>query len=197
MTVGHEDIAVRRDDNVGWAIEGVGPCAQHSWLAERQQDLAVRIELDHLVPFAWCRRGAVVSDPDVALAIDVHAVRDGKQSRSERLHQTALCVKLENRRDRRVGARVAAAAICEPYRGTVAVDVHSADSAEGATLRQLWPVPDERIWIGTIIHRRSVLCGATQGDEQHGADDRQHRNPVHHGAPHCSNAGRRADDADG
>ena len=90
MTVGHEDIAVRGDDNVGWAVEGVGACAQDAWLAERQQDLAVRIELDHLVPFAWCRRDAVVGDPDVALAIDVHAVRDGEQPRSERLHQAAL-----------------------------------------------------------------------------------------------------------
>ena len=116
MTVGHEDLAVRCDDDVGWAVEGVGACAQHARLAERQQDLAVRIELDHLVPFAWCRHGAVVGDPDVALAIDVHAVRDGEQSRSERLHQAALRVKLENRRDRRIGAVVAATAICDPYR---------------------------------------------------------------------------------
>ena len=85
------------------------------------------------------------------------------------LHQAALCGKLENRRDRRVGAPVAAAPIGDPCRETVAVNVHSADSAEGATFRQLWPVPDERIWIDTIIHRRSVLCGATRGDEQHGA----------------------------
>jgi hypothetical protein len=37
MTVGHEDLAVRRDHHVGWAVEGVGACARHAGLAERHQ----------------------------------------------------------------------------------------------------------------------------------------------------------------
>jgi hypothetical protein len=81
VPVGDEDITIRRDPNVGRRIEGVRTVPCHSGLAERHQDLAVRTELEDLLPLGTL--AAAVGGPQIAVPVDVEAVRKNKHSGAE------------------------------------------------------------------------------------------------------------------
>src|SRR3989442_4077163 len=125
MALGHEDDAVGRHDHVVRLIEvvGVGGAAR---LAERQQQLAVGTELEHLMALrrtrqrsrAALRRAAsasvaltaasasparrkrrvvlTVGHPHVALAVDEDAVREDQHPVAEALHELAARIELEH-----------------------------------------------------------------------------------------------------
>src|SRR5262245_30500786 len=104
MSFPYEAVALRRGEHIVRLIEVAG-CRGAAARAERHQQLAVRTELEHLIPSgcAWrwtgqrvgCRslrtRGVVltVGDPDVAIAIDEDSVREDQQSRAEALHEVS------------------------------------------------------------------------------------------------------------
>src|SRR5262245_48708351 len=52
MSIGHENIAVRRGHYVARTIEGVGPVTSNPCLAERHQHLSFRAEFEYLVTLA-------------------------------------------------------------------------------------------------------------------------------------------------
>ena len=111
MPFGDEDVAVGRGHDVVGLIEvaGIGRAAR---CAERHQQLAVRTELEYLVTFGRARRRPsatappgsaarvprrvvlAVGHPDVAVAIDVHAVREDQQPGAEALDERSRRVEL-------------------------------------------------------------------------------------------------------
>src|SRR5687768_2023208 len=77
MAVCDEDGTIRSDDDIRRTVEDVGAAPETPRLAERQEHLAVGAELDNLMTLAGYAVDAVggVGDPDVAVAIDVDAMR--------------------------------------------------------------------------------------------------------------------------
>src|SRR5215471_6598069 len=73
MALRHEDIAVRRDVDVGWLIERIGRIrvARNAWLAQRHQHLAFLAEFDDGLAFAALGHG--VGHPYVAFAVHMEA----------------------------------------------------------------------------------------------------------------------------
>src|ERR1039458_118588 len=82
VPVGDEDIAVGSEGHRRGLIEHIGAVAGDALLAEGEQDFAVRIELDDLMP-------AAVGDPDVAIAIDHQVMREKQHAGAEALKQLA------------------------------------------------------------------------------------------------------------
>ena len=78
VAVGHEDVAVRRDDDVGRLIEEIGTGAADARLAERHQHLAVGAELEDLMALAVL--AARVGHPEVAVAVHGRAVREDEHA---------------------------------------------------------------------------------------------------------------------
>jgi hypothetical protein len=120
----------------------------------RHQQFALRGKLQHGVALALPlgklrellrRRRSRVGDPDVALAIDVHAVRPEDLSRAEARHDLAVRIELHHRIDIRSDARVRAAAIASPDVLAVDVDVHG---AHRSPLAVVGSVPQLRIVVG-------------------------------------------------
>src|SRR5689334_16010769 len=109
VAVGHEDVAVRSDDDVGRLIEEVRPRSADARLAKRHQHLALWAELEYLVPLA--RFSARVGHPQVAVAIDGGAVREDEHALTPRLEQLAVLVVLQDRRLAAAGAGVGEAAM--------------------------------------------------------------------------------------
>ena len=177
VSVGDEDVAVRRDDDGGRRVEVSGPLPGDAGLAERQQQLAVGAELEHLWPLPSLAEA--VGHPDVAVAVDVNAVREQQHSGAEALHQLAGRIELEDRVELRAVAverhrriRSATAAAIRPHRSATQTLVPSgsivdrAGRAPGPAGRQLRPVLDRAIRIGQRIGRRAGLRGAEAADRQ-------------------------------
>ena len=174
-----EDVAVRGDDDVVRLGERVGRIAGHARLADRHQDLALRAELDHLMPDQLRGRGrrrrrrrsgsgaargtrtvvVRVGHPDVAVAIDVDAVRERDHAGAEALHELAGRVELQHgierrhRAGRRIGAAVHAAALAHPDRSAVLVDLDGARRSPRAARGQLEVVRDGLVRIREIVGR--------------------------------------------
>jgi hypothetical protein len=87
MSIGDEDVAVRSNEHRRWRVEFVSTTAGDPGFAEREQHLAVRTELDNLMTFALLAQP--IGDPDVALAIDMDAVRQHQRANAEAFHQVA------------------------------------------------------------------------------------------------------------
>ena len=79
VSVGDKNVAIGRDQNCGRRVELVRAAAGDAGLAERHQHLAVRAELEDLVALAVLAEA--VGHPDIAVAVDVNAVRKQEQSR--------------------------------------------------------------------------------------------------------------------
>src|SRR5205814_6655514 len=73
VPVGDEDIAVRRGHDRGGCVEFVLPAAGLAGLAEREQQLALGRKLEHLMALA--PEAEAVGHPDIAVAVDMQAVR--------------------------------------------------------------------------------------------------------------------------
>src|SRR5262249_15810700 len=76
VSVGHENVPVGRHHHVRRMIECVRALAGYSRLAQRQHDLALGTEFDHLVSLAIFSLG--ISNPYVAPAVDKDAVGKNK-----------------------------------------------------------------------------------------------------------------------
>ena len=120
MTVGDEDVAVRRDEHVGRLVEAVGARRRHALPAERHQHRAVGAELEDLL--SHLAVAARIGDPQVAVAIDGGAVREEEQPGAKGPEQPAGLVVYE---DRRLGPALA---------GIVGTPVHDVNRAVGRRL---------------------------------------------------------------
>src|SRR5262249_50203608 len=119
MAVGDVDVAVGRNGDVGGATQIALVVARHSRLADCRQHLSVRAELDGSAALAIA--GALVGDPDIALAVDGEAVREIDESGAQAGHELARGIELYDRRQVRLGAVVGAATLEYPNAFAVAI----------------------------------------------------------------------------
>src|SRR5215472_10757904 len=110
VSVGDEDVAIGRDQDVGRPIEGLGPFARDPRLAQRHQHLSIGAELDDRVALAVA--ASAVGHPDVAIPVREQAVRPIDHAGTEARHQLARGVELLDRRDIRALAGLCAAPRC-------------------------------------------------------------------------------------
>ena len=167
MSIGDENVAVRRDQHCGRCVELVRTVAGDTGLAERHQHPAVRTELEDLVALSVLAEP--VGDPDIAIAVDMQAMREKQQPLAERLHQLARRIEFEDRRQVRSvtgergprfherGRSERSAPLGHPDTGPVGIDIHAAGRTPRASLRQFPPVLDRVIRIGRGIGRRADL----------------------------------------
>ena len=141
----------------------------HARLSERHQHLALRAELDDdaaLLVFArkflqlLGGRHARVGDPDIAVAIDMDAVRPDEHAAAEAFDLLARLVEMMNRiglgaeTSRRRSGR---AAVGRPHGLAVLVDGDAVGAAPRPLLqRELGPIADHAIGIGAAVDRRNV-----------------------------------------
>ena len=81
VAVSDVDIAVGRGDDIGRLVEMCRAAAGNAGRAKPHQHLAVRRQLDDLLPFRPVLARLRVGHPDVAVAIDVQSVRKDEQAR--------------------------------------------------------------------------------------------------------------------
>jgi len=93
VAVGDEDVTVVADRHVGRPVESIGPFAGDAGLAERQQNLAVRVEFEYLMAAALGRKAedaclvVGIGDPNVAVAVDMETVRECEQALAKAFEQ--------------------------------------------------------------------------------------------------------------
>src|SRR5262245_12724404 len=114
VSLRHEDVAVRRHEDVGRLIERVGGVgvAGDARLAQRHQHFAVLAELDDGLALAILR--SRVGYPDVAFAVDMEAVRIVHRAGAELGLQVAVGVELHDRIERRAAAVVRGTTVERP-----------------------------------------------------------------------------------
>src|SRR5262245_37762772 len=115
MSVGDEDVAIGRDQDIGRSIEGVGPIARDAGLAQRHQHLSVGTKLDDRVALAVA--ASAVGHPDVAIPVREQAVWPIDHAAAEARHPLAGGVELVDRRESRALAGLCAAAMVDPNAG--------------------------------------------------------------------------------
>ena len=163
--------------STSFGLEEVVGSRRAARLAERQQHLAVRAELDHLVSLgaaggrshrkrrgrrARRRSGAArrtrrvvlaVDDPDVAVAIDGDAVREDDEAGAEALDQLSVPRRTSAPDRASSQARVRAAALADPDADAVLVDVDRTRRAPRAPFGQLRPAFDGAVGIRQVVVR--------------------------------------------
>ena len=174
VTVGDEDVAGRRHDDVARRGEVVRAASLDTGRSERQQHLAGRTELDDDVPALVALRNAVgrhrVGHPDVAFAIDVEPVRPDEQAAAEGLRDLPVGSELHDRIGLRIAALVAEARrVLEAFAAddgpdvlTVRVDDHLAHGAHGPAVGQLRPAFGDAIWIREPLRLNGLRTPATR-----------------------------------
>src|SRR5262249_13816666 len=117
------NVSVRRHHDGADSAEIARAVAGHARLAKNHKNLAVWAELDQVGALAvLCD---LIAGPDIAVAVDVKAVRDGELIRAESLLERARSRKLDNRCDGRVRAFLRSAPLEHPDALAVAmVDLH-------------------------------------------------------------------------
>src|SRR6266699_2210878 len=96
MSVADENIAVRRNHDVGRSVEHIRPLAGDASLSERHQDFSIRAELEDLMTlaiFPLC-----IGDPYITVWCHGHAVGVREHVRAKTLEQLARAIKLEDGR---------------------------------------------------------------------------------------------------
>ena len=94
VTVAHEDVAVRRDQDVVRLVKAALGTTRHAGGAKSHQHVAVRAELDDLVSPVTLAAG--IGDPHVAIVIHVDAVRPDEHPSPPPLEHVAVLVELEH-----------------------------------------------------------------------------------------------------
>src|SRR3954451_21410847 len=89
VTIRDEHVAIGSHRHIGWRIEKAVGGALLVLLAERQQDLALLIQLEHL-------RTGVVSNPEVSVRVDRHLVRSRENVGAEVLQEFSGRVELKD-----------------------------------------------------------------------------------------------------
>ena len=124
MAVGDVDAAVGPDDDVVGLVELAIGVARLAGDAEAHQLLALLVELVDLVAPVACLVAGEVGDPDVAVLVDVDAVRRHHGALAEvGEHLAGVAIELEDRIDRVVLAVDGAAAGGAGAAALVAPDV--------------------------------------------------------------------------
>ena len=132
VPIRHKDVAVRRGDHITRLVELPRSTARLSGRAKTQEFLALRAELDDLVPLGPGFVPLRVGNPNIASVIDMKPVRQHEQPGAEGSHDLAsVLVELEDRVAVRVllattGQRHATTAIVGPD-VTVWTDVEKTD----------------------------------------------------------------------
>src|SRR5262245_12344400 len=177
MSVSDENVPIRCDVYGGWRIELVRSAASDASLAKPHQDLAVRTELNNLLPLA--APSQVVSYPNVTSAINVKAMRQNEHAGAKALHQPARCVELQNWV--KVGfiaregfarlilrwRRECAATFRDPHARPVWINIDTGGRAPGPAFRHFGPVVDRAVWIGRRIRCRIGLSERQVPGPQH------------------------------
>src|SRR6185295_17243962 len=181
VAVADEDVAVGRHEHRGGNVERIAALAGDTRRPERHQQLPVGTELEDLVSFSVPARilpvGAfAVGDPDVAVAVDVNAVRPHEHARAEALDESSCRVEFLDRRDVGADAVLIAAAIERPDAPPVAIDGDAGRGADFSARGKLEEVFDELIG-------RPFGPGVVR-EQQH--DDRSQHSPSPHGERHTS-----------
>jgi hypothetical protein len=154
MSIGHENVTVRRRHHIVRLVQELpGTVSSHAGRSERQQDLALRTELDHLVALAVSvpvpAVGAFgVGHPDVAIPVHMDAVRKEEHPRTEALDELASVVEFQDDRQVRAGAAVRTASLSNPDGPAVAIDVNRARRSPRPPRRHREMVLDGLIRIG-------------------------------------------------
>src|SRR5262249_41267863 len=155
MAVGDVDVAVGRNGDIGGATQIALVVARHSRLADCHQHLSVRAELDGSAALAVA--GALVGDPDIALAVDGEAVREIDESGAQAGHELAGRIELYDRRKFRLGAVFGAAPLEYPNSFAVAMGLARVCASNFAATRQLRPVLLHAVGVGGGIGRGRLL----------------------------------------
>ena len=92
-----------------------------------------------------------VRDPDGAVRSSEEAVRPAEQAGPEAYDQPACRVELVDRRDVGAVAALATAAVEDPDAGAIAIDINADRHSPYPSLRQLRPVANDAIRIGSAI----------------------------------------------
>src|SRR5262249_30466652 len=100
---------------------------------ERHQDLAVGAELEDRVAFAVAAR--LIGRPDIALPVDMEAMRAIDQAGAEARNELAVLVELHDRIESRIDAVVAGAAVVRPDALAIGIDLNADGRAPLASLR--------------------------------------------------------------
>ena len=120
-----------------------------------------------------------VGHPHVPVAVDEDAVRKDQHAGAEALDQFARRVKVQHRIGRRhLSGRAIETAICgaalgDPDRPAVLVDLDRARRTPLASLGQLEIVLDAPIWVRQIVGRRDVVLCRERGAREHNDGGRQ------------------------
>src|SRR5580704_5728840 len=171
VAVGDEDIAIRRDYDVGRAVELVIAIAGDARLADRHQHPPIGTEFYRR--FAAAIAGLAIGDPDIAVAVSTEAMWPVDQARAEAHHLPAGGVEFLDRRDARADAGFAAATVVDPKAGAVAVDIDADRLAPRPALGQLRPMLDDviRIWRAVRIVGLDLADGQCHGAKNGRADE--------------------------
>ena len=140
VSVGDEDVAFRRGDDVAGLVEVIRPAPRDPGGSERHQDLPFRAELEDLVALALLLVARRVGDPDVPVLIHMEPVREDEQPCPEaRENFAGVAVELENGIHVGTAAAVregvAAATVVGPQL-PVRADVHPCGGAPLPAVRQ-------------------------------------------------------------
>src|SRR5262245_26152927 len=159
MTIGDENVAVRRGHYVARTIEGVGPVTSNPRLAERHQHLSFRAEFEYLVTLAIF--AGRVGRPDVAVAVDMETVRLIEHSLAKHLQDLARRIELNDRRDVRALTGASPAPLKRPDIA-IAVDFDPDGRPPLSTFRELGPALFNTI---RIVLRVCLRCEHRHRDD--------------------------------
>ena len=93
MSVGHEDIAIGRDQNRGRRIELIGTVTALPGVPSVISSLPSGLIVDGL---SFHFAADAIGHPDIAFEVDVQAMRENEHAGAERLYQLSGRVELEN-----------------------------------------------------------------------------------------------------
>ncbi len=156
VSVADEDVAIGRDQHRRRRVELVRRVTRNAGLAQRQQHLALRAELEHLMALAVLAEP--VGDPDVAFLIREDAMREDEHAGAEGLDQAARHVEVQYRGQIGAGARVRPAALGNPDAGAARINRDAGRGAPAAPFRQVRPVLDRVVRIRQRVERLLRPC---------------------------------------
>src|SRR5580658_3575618 len=156
VSVAHEDVAIGGDRDVRRGVELVGALARDTRLAEGQQHLALRAELDDLMTLAVGT--GVVARPNVAAVIDIEAMGVIEETLAEACHKFSGGIEFLDRVEQGVGAVLHAAAVEHPDALAVGIDVDARYLPDLAALGDLEPILIEPVRIGGAIGSTGVCA---------------------------------------
>ena len=165
VSVGDEDLAAGRHQDIGRLVEGVVPDPGDPGAAERHQYLTARAELQDLLPCVVRRIDAVARDPDIAVGVDVETVRNIEQAGAEAAQQPPRGVEMQNRVEVRVDTAVGAAPVEGPD-GAIRCDVDPGSRAPSASIGNLGPVQHRDVAVRQVVGWQVSDLGARRAGGQ-------------------------------